>query len=303
MNLYLDKTAHIKPFLGINAGTYASATITYGVPVNTDTVTVNGTVFTKAASLGAAAFSTIAELTTLINALANITAVSDGSIITLTYDVVGTAGNAITLTRAGTGTLAVSGATFTGGNAADTSKDTLLDLLNNQATGILDSIFNVSTFAYHTVTDERVDGNTDEVFTKDFPIISVTSIKQGSEETLYTQDASYILDKATVHIDGTLGGSAITKDQYDACKITYVAGYKTYAQTHGGAYNGDTETMPEELKLAALILLAGLFNQRANLGVSQYSVQGKTVVLRNAIELSELEGIIIRNRKNRSYAA
>jgi hypothetical protein len=300
MNLYLDKTAHIKPFLGINAGAYALGYVTYGVPVNTDTVTVNGTVFTKAASGGAAAFSTIAELTALINALANITAASDGSIITITYDSVGTAGNAVTLTRAGTGTLAVSGATLTGGAAADTSKDTLLDLLNGQATGILDSIFNVSTFAYHTVTDEIVENVKDEVFVKDYPVISVTSIKQGRLETLYTQDAAYIIKQSSVILDGSTNGGA----GYDGDKITYVAGYKTYAQTHGsGAYSGQTETMPEELKLAALILLAGLFNQRANLGVSQYSVQGKTVVLRNAIELSELEGIIIRNRKNRHYAA
>lgn len=299
MNLYLDKTAHIKPFLGINAGAYASGYITYGIPVNGDTVVVNGTTFTKAASLGAAAFSTIAELTTLINAMANITAVSDGSIITVSYDVVGTAGNAVTLTRTGTGTLAVSGATLTGGAAPDTSKDTLLDLLNKQATSIVDGIFNVSTFAYHTVTDERVEHATDEVFVKDYPLVSVTSIKLGSLETLYTQDAAYIIKQSSVLIDGSLSNDV----GYDADKITYVAGYKTYPQVNGGAYNGQTETMPEDLKLATLMILAGLFNQRANVGVQQYSVQGKTVVLRNKLELDELEGIIVRNRKTRHYAA
>jgi hypothetical protein len=297
MELYLDKTAHIKPFLNIFPGARATGTITYGVPVNGDTVTVNGTVLTKAASLGAAAFSTIAELNTLINALANISSVSDGSVITITADEPGTAGNAYTLARAGTGTLAVSGATFSGGQATDTSKDTLLDLLNKEATTILNGIFNVSTFARHTVTDEIIEDAYDEVFVKDYPIVSVTSIKQGRSETLYTQDAAYIIKQSSFLIDGSLSDAT----GYDADKVTYVAGYYTYPQVNGGAFNGQTENMPEDLKLACLYILAGLFNQRSNAGVSQYSVQGKTVVLRNEIELRELEGIIVRNRKTRQY--
>lgn len=297
MELYLDKTAHIKPFLNIFPGARATATITYGVPVNGDTVVVNGTTLTKAASLGAAAFSTIAELATLINALANISAVSDGTVITITADTPGTAGNAYTLTRAGTGTLAVSGATFSGGQATDTSKDALLDMLNAEATTIINGIFNVSTFARHTVTDERVEDVQDEIFVKDYPVISVTSIKQGRLETLYTQDEDYIIKQSSIEIDGTLSNAT----GYDADKITYVAGYYTYSQVNGGAFNGQTENMPEDIKAACLIILAGLFNQRNNMGVSQYSVQGKTVVLRNEVELREIEGIIVRNRKTRQY--
>lgn len=101
---------------------YASGTITYGVPVNGDTVTVNGVVFTKATSGSGNQFSSIAELTAAITALANISATDNGTVITIVADARGTAGNAYTLVLGGanSGTMSVSGATFTGGLEGDT---------------------------------------------------------------------------------------------------------------------------------------------------------------------------------------
>lgn len=95
-------------------GAAATGTITYGSPSNGDTVVVNGTVLTKAAAGGAAAFSTIGELEALIEALTGINASENGTVITITAAAKGTAGNAITLAKTGTA-LVLSGPTLTGG--------------------------------------------------------------------------------------------------------------------------------------------------------------------------------------------
>lgn len=298
--LYLDREAHIKPFLGISAGTKAVGTITYGVPVNGDTVTVNGTTFTKAAALGAAAFSTIAELTALINALANIGATQNGSIITITADAVGEAGNAYTLVigAGNTGTLSISGATFTGGTSGNTSKDALLDLLNDMATSKLNSMLNVTTLAKHTVSDESVepqcadDGFT-EYYVKDMPILSITSIKQGSLESVYTQDDDYLFRKNILTLNGISSGSK----GYDADKVSYVAGYVTYAQNASGTYQGETITFPDDLIEAMMYLVAGMYNKRNNLAVKSFSLQGKTVTFRDQDEFTEFEKILNHYRK------
>ena len=92
----------------------ASGTITYGSPSNGDTLVANGTTFTKAASGGAAAFSTIAELTALIDAVAGLDATDDGTTITVVAATPGVAGNALTLAKTGSA-LVLSGATLTGG--------------------------------------------------------------------------------------------------------------------------------------------------------------------------------------------
>lgn len=298
MQLYLDKSEHIKPFLGIFAGVKAFGYVTFNTPASTDTVVVGANTYTKvAATPTGRQFVTIAQLAALILA-DGINAVSDGTVISLTYPSVGVVGNGIVLTRAGTGTLAVSGATLTGGVDADTSKDALLDMLNKEATSTINSIFGVSTFAYHTVTDELFEGAENKIFTKDYPIASVTTIKQGRLQTVYTQDEAYIIELDYILVDGVIYEGT----GYDSSRVTYIAGYKTYGQTQaGGAHAGDEESMPEELKLATLIILAGLFNRRNNLGISQFSVQGKTVGLRTKLELEELDGIIVRRRRNNSY--
>ncbi len=96
------------------AGVKASMTITFGSPSNGDTITVDGVTFTKAASAGAAAFSTAAELATLINALTTVDAVNVTGTITVSAASVGTAGNGIAVTKTGSA-LTLSAATLTGG--------------------------------------------------------------------------------------------------------------------------------------------------------------------------------------------
>lgn len=299
--LYLDREAHIKPFLGISSGTRAVGTITYGAPTNDDTVTVNGTTFTKKASgNGTTQFSTIAELTALINALSGVHATDNGTIITITADDVGEAGNAYTLAIGGSnaGTLAISGATFTGGTSGNTSKDTLLDLLNDMATSKINSMLNVTTLAKHAVSDEPQeahcsDDGLSEYYLKDFPILSVTSIKQGSVEALYTQQEAYIFRKNILSLNGiSSGGSGYERD-----KVSYVAGYVTYAQNLSGSYMGEDITFPDDLIEAMLYLVGGMYNKRQNLAVKSYSLQGKTVTFRDADEYAEFEKILNHYRK------
>ena len=97
----------------------ATGTITYGTPSNGDVVEVDGTTFTKAAAGSATEFSTIAQLTALINALPNVNATDNGTVITVTAATAGAAGNSITMSE--TGGLTVSDATLSGGDDANTT--------------------------------------------------------------------------------------------------------------------------------------------------------------------------------------
>lgn len=183
---------------------------------------------------------------------------------------------------------------FLGIGSSNTTYDTLLNLLNEQACASLDRILNVDSLARATYTDERVDGGGSEFYTRNFPVISVSAIKQGSAATLWTQTESYIIEKNKVTVDGVLSGG----EGYEANKITYIGGYITYAQNAvGGAYVGQGETMPSDLKLAALIILGGLYNQRQNMGVQSFSIQGQQVSFRDDREGIDFERIINRYKK------
>ncbi|PIR19821.1 MAG: hypothetical protein COV45_09210 [Deltaproteobacteria bacterium CG11_big_fil_rev_8_21_14_0_20_47_16] len=97
----------------------AGGTITFGIPADGDTVTVDGSLFTKVPGPpGANEFSNIGELTALIEALANVNATDDGLIITVTAANPGTAGNSITMVSASGAGLTLSGATLLGGSDA-----------------------------------------------------------------------------------------------------------------------------------------------------------------------------------------
>lgn len=110
--------------------------VKYGVPVNGDTVEVNGTVLTKAAALGATEFSSISELEGLIEALDDVTSSVVGGYIYIVASATGVTGNAIDLAVSGpggvqAGTMDVSGPTLVGGVAAESDKyvDVTVDVL------------------------------------------------------------------------------------------------------------------------------------------------------------------------------
>ncbi len=98
-----------------------SGTITYGTPSNGSTIIITNfplqtstITFTKAASSGANAFSTITELTALFNALDYLNATDNGTVITLTCSAdAGSAFNSTTIT--GTSSYSGLSKTFAGG--------------------------------------------------------------------------------------------------------------------------------------------------------------------------------------------
>lgn len=114
-------------------GDYATGTITVGgQPVDTETVTINGAVITFIAAgtptatqvlIGADTAATAANLAGRINSAPDtydVSASVAGNVVTLTANMVGTAGNAITLAEAVANvSFTLSGATLTGANAAE----------------------------------------------------------------------------------------------------------------------------------------------------------------------------------------
>lgn len=96
-----------------------SGTITFGSPSNGSTVVITGLptdglkTFTKAASASGNNFAVIADLTTLINALTDLNATDNGTVITVTVATKGTAINSATIT--GTSSYSALSRTFSGG--------------------------------------------------------------------------------------------------------------------------------------------------------------------------------------------
>lgn len=93
----------------------ASGTVTFGSPSNGDTVTIDGVVFTKAASASGLNFTIIADLTAAIVAnCTHVTATDNGTVVTVTALNPGVLGNAIAMSKTGSA-LTLSGATLASG--------------------------------------------------------------------------------------------------------------------------------------------------------------------------------------------
>ena len=154
---------------------------------------------------------------------------------------------------------------FLGIGQSDDTQDDLLNLLNSQSAARLDSLLNVDGLERATYTDERFDGGVAQIATKNFPVISVTTIKEGKDNAVYTQTAAYLIKRRNiVALDGAIGGG----ENYEQNKITYVAGYITFDQDDtGGAEEGNGVTFPDDLLHANLLLIAGMYNQRQSHGV------------------------------------
>lgn len=137
-------------------------------------------------------------------------------------------------------------------------------------------------------------GGKTKIELKDFPVLSVSSIKQGSAESIYTQSEGYIFEKNTVLLSGSAGGGK----GYEQNKVTYVAGYVTYDQNaSGGDYEGEGITFPDSLLEACLTLVVGMYNKRKNIGVKTFTVQGKSVTFKDEEERDDFERIIRKFRK------
>jgi hypothetical protein len=102
----------------ITTGATISGTGKLANGVNGDTVVVNGTTCTcVVGAAGANQFSSIVELEALTEAVSGINSTQNGTVVSLVAATPGAAGNSLTLALGGSnaGTMAISGATFTGG--------------------------------------------------------------------------------------------------------------------------------------------------------------------------------------------
>lgn len=184
---------------------------------------------------------------------------------------------------------------FLGRKESDTTQDKLLNILNKSATSELNNLLNVDSLAKATYTDELFEGNTNKIYTKNFPVLSVTAIKVGSNQAVYTQTESYLVNKNVIETSGYLAGGT----GYEQNRVTYVAGYVTYPQyaADGSGLSEDDITFPDDLLHALLLLIAGAYNKRNNVGVSSYTIQGRSVTFRNEDEAKEFETIINHYKK------
>lgn len=160
-------TVLAKTAAGVDA-VAASGTITIGAtaPSAGDTVVVNGVTFTAKATAPAAANEFViganatATATNLLNAmkfypdprLGNLLFSQNAGVITVTYYIVGTIGNAVTLTKTGTN-ITVSGATLTGGTDAAKKKISV-------STGVSQSL--LQTYARKLVLHPKAKAATDK---------------------------------------------------------------------------------------------------------------------------------------------
>ena len=186
---------------------------------------------------------------------------------------------------------------FLGIGPLDITKDTALNLINKVCCARLDTILRVTTLAKHVVTGEIVEGGKSKIVTKDFPIISIEAITQGSLATPYTQTASYIFRKNVIYLDGYLGGG-IGNTYYEDCKINYTAGYVTFAQNAAGTYVGQPITFPDDLQLALLMMVGSIFNQKQNQGIESYNLHRTQVVFRDKQESDQFQAIINGYKKS-----
>lgn len=236
--------------------------IKYGTPVNGDYVDVNGTVLTKAVSLGAAAFSSIAELATLVAALDDVTAAVVGDYVLITADVTGTTGNSITLELGedNAGTMEISGDTLTGGVAVTSLNyvDVTVDILS-AATGYVTYDVTVAT---DTLVVGPVTTNITEVtladiireiaiesaISEDANLESLTFKVGGDEVTAADAQASMVLNmesilpysalsQSTLEIIPFTGGEVITYNDNTLISTVALIGGSDGAITIGNVVN------------------------------------------------------------------
>lgn len=166
--------------------------VKYGTPINGDTVIVDGTTFTKAASPGAAAYSNIAELAGLIDDLADVTAVVVGDYVEIEAVATGDAGNTITLALgSNAGTSTISGATLTNGVDANSLKYLAVSV------GILSAVSGYVTYDVTVAADTLVVG---PVTTNVTDVTLADIIKEVAHQSAMINDAD--LEALSYEVNG-----------------------------------------------------------------------------------------------------
>ena len=206
-----------------NGSRLAVSGATFSGGVNADTVTVNGLVYKAVAGVKAdnTEFSTDtsdnATATDLADSITNdsrtgtlddVTATASTNVVTCTQTVGGTGGNSTTLTSTDGTTLAVSGATFTGGLEADTA--TVNGLVYKAVAGVKadNTEFSIDTGDTETATDLADSITNDSRTPITVPGIDVTATSSTAVVTV----SAPINDGAAGNAIDLVGTSNITAD-------------------------------------------------------------------------------------------
>jgi hypothetical protein len=213
--------------------TISGATLSGGLDAST--VTVDGSTFTcVSAAPGADEFSSIAELTALVDALGNVGATDDGSVVTVTASTAGTAGNSLAMSQSGSG-LTLSGATLSGGidaatvtvdgnvltestdwNAATDNDTTATSLA--AAIDALGTVGAAATLSQVTVTaaSEGTAGNSIAMLSSDAVrlLLSGATLSGGTDELACTISGTGATAQETVNEEEMTGGVGDGPDAY-----------------------------------------------------------------------------------------
>lgn len=206
------------------AATVSGAFLTGGIAG--DTVIVNGTTLTCVdKNAGAGQFTTITELEVLTEAISGIDSSENGTVVSLVAATAGEAGNALTLALGGanTGTMTVSGATFTGGQ--DHAVFVLDDTSVTQGTGFTAETSNAVTATnIAAALDAATGGNASAVGA----VVTCVAADDGTDGNaiIFTQDvtAGSTISGAGTLAGGTAGDTVIVNSNTFKCVASGAGG-------------------------------------------------------------------------------
>lgn len=181
------------------------------------------------------------------------------------------------------------------------SKDTILTMLINQATGFIERYTKRSLLS-QTYTNEIYDGTgTREIVLLQFPVTAITSLQVnagtigspdwqtvGSDRYGYYSDGRVTLASAFQAFLATDAGTFIDGPQ--RYRVTYTAGYLIDFDNE----NDPTKhTLPQELEYACLQLMSGFMNTRKSQGMSAAKVGDVSMSFKGVVAVDpEVKGIL-----------
>jgi len=153
------------------------------------------------------------------------------------------------------------------GSTTGSTYDTLLTQLITQVTALIEKETGIRTVTdtYGTVSNEIVssDGTT-RIKTKFKPIRTLTKIERRDANNDWEEYTDETIGDVDFSDDKIYTLYLVAGQGFRNLRLSYTVGYKT------------TET-PEDLKLAVILIIAGLFNARNTIGFSSHSILGLSV--------------------------
>ncbi|MEX2460523.1 MAG: S-layer homology domain-containing protein [Paenibacillaceae bacterium] len=238
----------------VSTAVYSSGTFTYGTPTTAlgSTFSVDGTIFTKGDTLDPAHFTSITDLTALIDALPNVSAVDDNSIITVSAVVYGKSKDSIAIAIGNPGVdTSISGSTLTGGSTGSAT------------TFSVDGM----TFTKGDTLDATHFTSIDELTTKINTLSNVNATNNGSVITVTAATYGLSGNSITLAVDNpkasgasSVSGATLAGGAKAVLASTFTVGGTTFTKTASSATGINFNTISD---------LTALINNLPNVNASQ----------------------------------